>query len=168
MSVRRTAISALAAGLLLAGCSDVPEPRFEPTRSPSPTESSPTATPEAQSPEAFIQEWFNLAVEMQNTGDTSDLLAVSSSCKACTNLADQVEAIYQAGGAIKIGSMRVQSVSKESGTTFRAVVKASATTLTRDSRSEPERLPANRNTYILVLQPDESGWAMRNYLDTPS
>lgn len=56
MSVRRHAAALLAAALLLAGCSDDPEPRFEPTETPSPTESSSAAEPEAQTPEEFIRE----------------------------------------------------------------------------------------------------------------
>ena len=62
MSVRCTLAAALAAGLLLAGCTDEPEPEFTPTETPSPSASeSETAEPEAQGPEEFIEEWFTAA-----------------------------------------------------------------------------------------------------------
>ncbi len=83
MSVRRTLAAGLAAGLLLAGCTDEPEPEFTPTESPSPSPSaseSETAEPEAQSPEEFIEEWFDLNLEMQNTGDTRPFLNASRGC----------------------------------------------------------------------------------------
>ena len=67
MSVRRSAALALIAALVLAGCQDEPEPRFEPTPSHSSSPTDPeTDEPEAQTAQRFIREWVALQRDMQN------------------------------------------------------------------------------------------------------
>ncbi len=168
MSVRRTAISALAAGLLLAGCSDDPEPRFEPTRSPSPTESSPTATPEAQSPEAFIREWFELNTEMQNTGETEAFLALSRGCATCEQLAARIEGMYAHGGYVAIDFQKVQSIERRAGKEFSVMVQAAPTTYREDANADVARLKGGPNEFIMHVAQDGDDWRMLDYVDTPS
>jgi hypothetical protein len=169
MSVRRTLAAALAAGVLLAGCSDDPEPTFEPPASPSPSESeSSSAEPEAQSPEEFIREWFALAVAMQNTGNTSDFLKLASGCDGCQNLADRVEEIYAAGGKVRIKEMEVRSVKKLPGRAYSVVVRASATKVQPKVGGETQTLAANTNEYRMFIRQDGTSWTMTDYFDTPS
>ena len=107
MSVRRSAapalVAVLVAVLVLAGCQDEPEPRFEPTPSDSssPTDPETSEEPQAQTAEEFIDEWFDLAVEIQNTGDSEPLLEVSEGCRPCKSLITSVEAIYADGGSVR-------------------------------------------------------------------
>lgn len=164
MSVRRTAAAVLAAGLLLVGCSDDPEPRFEPTESPSPTESSSSAAPEAQSPEDFIREWFELNTEMQNTGETKAFLAMSKPCGRCKDMATQVETIYRDGGSIKIDSQEVLSVKAGARSTnlkqFEVTVVASPTQLVEASGQKTQVLPGGRSTYEVTVLRKGDSWAM--------
>ncbi len=103
MSVRRTVAALLGAALLLAGCSDDPEPRFQPTDSPSPTESESSAEPEAQTPEEFIREWFELNTEMQNTGETEAFLETSARLQSLQQTwLDEWSEFYADGGFIRI------------------------------------------------------------------
>lgn len=169
MSVRRTLAAALAAGLLLTGCTDEPEPEFTPTETPSPsvTESE-TAAPEAQSPEEFIQEWFDLNTEMQNTGETDVFLSSSPGCKPCARLADQVEEFYDAGGFIRVKRQTVGNVDELGGGTFMVTVDAAPTTYKESSSAQPTRLGGGPNEYRIVLRKRGSEWSMVEYLDTPS
>ncbi len=98
MSVRRTLTALLGAALLLAGCSDDPEPRVTPTASPSPSESETSAEPTPQSPEEFIREWFELDTEMQNTGRDETFPWRCPDCEPCDELADQSGALLRAAG----------------------------------------------------------------------
>ena len=168
MSVRRTWAALAAAALLLASCSDDPEPRFEPTESPSPSESETTVRPEAQTPEEFIREWFELAVAMQNTGDSEGFLAVSDDCGACRDLSKSVNRIYLAGGSVSVRSMEVTSVRDLPGREFSVMVDASETKLRERAGAELQTLPANSNEYRMFLRPVGDSWVMTDYLDTPS
>ncbi len=61
MSVRRSLALALVAALVLAGCQDEPEPRFDPpSESSSPSDPATSDEPEAQTAEEFIREWVEL------------------------------------------------------------------------------------------------------------
>jgi hypothetical protein len=168
MLVRRTTAAVLAAGLLLAGCSDDPEPRFEPTESPSPTETSSSAAPEAQSPEEFIREWFELNTEMQNTGETEAFLALSRGCKTCKELASRIEGIYAAGGNVAIAYQKVQSVDARGGEEFSVMVNAAPTVFSETADSPEDRLKGGPNEFIMRITRDGKAWRMIDYLDTPS
>src|SRR5688500_14938940 len=110
MSVRRTAAALLGIALLLTGCTDDAEPRFEPIPSASPSESETSAEPEAQTPEEFIREWFAAALEMQNSGRTEPVAELSRDCQPCRDLIGTVESIYESGGSIRIDSVEVTRV----------------------------------------------------------
>jgi hypothetical protein len=164
MSVRRTAAALLTAGLLLTGCSDDPEPRFEPTETPSPTESSATAEPQAQSPEEFIREWFALNTEMQNTGDTQAFLASSRPCDVCKDMASQVRRIYADGGRIQLDRQEVLRVrtGARSATIkqFDVTVEASKTRLVEAAGASEQTLPGGKSTYRVTLLRKGDAWAM--------
>lgn len=164
MSVRRATAAVLAAGLLLAGCSDDPEPRFDPTESPSPTESSTSAAPEAQSPEDFIREWFELNTEMQNTGETEAFRAASKPCARCEDMAEQVETIYRDGGSISIDGQEVLRVKVGARSVdqkqFQVTVDASPTRLVEASGQEAQVLPGGRSTYEVTVVRKGDSWAM--------
>lgn len=167
MSVRRTTAAVLAAGLLLAGCSDDPEPRFEPTESPSPAESSSSAAPESQSPEDFIREWFELNTEMQNTGETDAFLAASKDCATCSDLADRVDRIYTAGGAIRIRWQRVVRVSLGSRSKtikqYEVVTETSPTVYRESAGAKTERYEGGQASYVMTVVRDKhQRWHMES------
>ncbi|MEJ7795138.1 MAG: hypothetical protein WKF50_06275 [Nocardioides sp.] len=173
MSVRRAVAALVGTALLLAGCSDDPEPRFTPpSESPSPTESATSAEPEAQTAEEFIGEWFRVGTEMQNTGETEAFLSLSSDCVACQTFAARVAGIYSAGGFIKIASeevVRVEPLALSKTLKQFSVVVDAAPTKYRDSdSSKPASFPGGRNVYRMTLTVEGDTWAVQNYLDTPS
>lgn len=118
MHVRRALALAVSVPLLLAGCSDDPEPT---PKIPDPTTSSPTdpvtetETPEAESPEDFIRRWISVNTEMQNTGDTDAYLALSAKCRPCKATADRVEEIYAGGGFVRTKGWIVRGVMDQTG-----------------------------------------------------
>ena len=169
MSVRRTVAALAVAALLLAGCSDDPEPRFDPpSESPSPTESETTAEPEAQTPEEFIREWFELNTEMQNSGETDAFLEASPNCKPCRDLADQVEQFYNAGGFIRVGGQDVTTVDALAGSEYSVTVDAAPTEYKESASAKVAMLPGGPNEYRMFLRRNGGSWVMTQYLDTPS
>jgi hypothetical protein len=168
MSVRRTLAAALAAGVLLAGCSDDPEPTFEPPASPSPSESeSSSAEPEAQSPEEFVREWFELNFQMQNSGDTQAFRAASKDCATCNDIAERVDDIYKAGGTIRLASQEVLRI--ELGARSRTVkqyevaVLTSSTVYREAAGSKSKRLEGGRSSYTVTVAVDGSEqWRMES------
>lgn len=166
MSVRRTAVALAAAALLISGCSDDPEPRFEPPPSPSPSESETTAEPEAQSPEAFIREWFELNTEMQNTGETSAFLSASRNCTPCDDLAKRVERIYQRGGFVDIESQDVRDITPGSRSAtikqFDVVVFATPTRYREAAGGQMQSYAGGRADVQVTLVKYNDGWAMEN------
>jgi hypothetical protein len=165
MSVRRTAAALLTAGLLLAGCSDDPEPRFEPTETPSPTETSSAAEPEAQSPEEFIRDWFEAGTDMQNSGETGTFLSLSDGCDACERFAADVEGVYKAGGFIRIKSEVVRRVEPVGGDAFEVTVVASPTTFRETAGSKPGSFPGGPNTYRVTVVERAGQWRVADYQD---
>ena len=60
----------------------------------------PSPTQEAETPEEFVRRWVEVNTQMQNTGDTRST-ARSREVPSCLETADQVEAIYEAGGYVR-------------------------------------------------------------------
>ena len=154
MSVRRSAALALAAALVLAGCQDEPEPRFEPTpsASSSPTDPETSEEPQAQTAEEFIEEWVDLHTEMQNTGETDAFLEASSGCRPCNKFADRIGAIYAAGGFVKTDGWtvdRTQCVGPAQQTRCDADVRSSPTEYRDDATSEVEDLARRTSAHRL-------------------
>lgn len=164
MLVRRTAAALLAGALLLAGCSDDPEPRFEPTESPSPTESETSAEPQAQSPEEFIREWVSLHADMQNTGETDRFLMISPKCSACVELADLVDRYYAAGGYIKTAGWTLRSLERTSRTgntlEYQADIDSAKTMYAEAEGAQQETLPAGNGRELFVVEKASDGWRM--------
>ena len=164
MHVRRTLALALAVPLLLAGCSEDPEPRPKmpdptPTSSePSPTESE---TAEAESPEEFIRRWVEEDRRMFATGETKAFLEMGRDCDDCRRIAQTVDRIYGAGGTVEWDGWTIRQISrrgKPSAHTYRFVVN-SAPTRYRESPTGPwKTLDGGRVIQLIVLRPDASSW----------
>jgi len=111
MVVRRILAGALLAPLLLlSACggddTSVADPPVAPT-SPSTSAAHP---PHRESAKAFIRRWAKAEQDMENTGETTRYLALSSGCRACRDLAHQISAYYAAGGYVRWGGWTLLSI----------------------------------------------------------
>ncbi len=100
-------------GLLsLSACSDDSSSSADPpTTAPTSASSDPTSTPtdEGETPEEFVRRWVEVDRQMQNSGDTDEYRQITKGCTACKGVADQVEAIYEAGGYVKTDGWQIES-----------------------------------------------------------
>lgn len=164
MHVRRALALTLAVPVLLAGCSDDPEPT---PKIPEPTSSSPTPTetateePEAESPEEFIRRWVNENRQMFVTGQTDAFMAMGPNCDDCKKIADSVDRIYNAGGSVEWDGWEILELERRgrpSGNAFRFVVE-SAPTRYRESPTAPwQTLDGGRGVQLIVLEPADGSW----------
>jgi hypothetical protein len=166
MHVRRALALTLAVPVLLAGCSDDPEPT---PKIPDPTSSSPSPTepatdePEAESPEEFIRRWAAIEADMENTGNTTEYLQLSSACKACTGLADIIQEYYKAGGSVRWEGWTIRTIQQEpgAGKNAYAVSVTSAPTRYKESAKGPiKRLDGGRSTHLLRLRRSGNSWVV--------
>ena len=166
MDVRRPFGAVLLAPLLLltaCGGNDSAAGDPTPTFSPTATQSS-SAPPKRESPEHFIRRWAEAEKQMENTGDTSEYLAMSKGCKACRKLAHQVAGFYAAGGYVKWGGWRFISIEKVHTTgrssTFAAVNESAPTKYKESSSGSEKHLNGGRTTELLTITETSSGWIM--------
>lgn len=113
----RIVVAGLLAALLLAACTDDPEPRFaEPSPSPSASESTSPAVDEKEPWErkskagavAFAKHWIDVFNEAQMSGDTSTFAASNTErCVSCRDLTEQLKEIYDDGGSLRSEGWRV-------------------------------------------------------------
>jgi hypothetical protein len=164
MHVRRALALTLAVPVLLAGCSDDPEPT---PKMPEPTSSSPTSTepateePEAESPEEFIRRWAAVEAEMENTGDTAEYLEMSRECKACTGLAEIIEGWYEAGGYVEWGGWRITRITPRGDSTeFVVRVVSSPTKYKERAKGPVKTYPGGRGAHVLTLKPKGNSWVV--------
>lgn len=166
MSVRRTVVALVGAALLASGCSDDPESRFQPTDPPSPTESTTTAQPEAQSPEEFIREWVELQRDMQNTGNVDEYLVASAGCESCLSTARLVEGYYAAGGFVRTQGRSILAIRPiKRGETYDVKVR-SAPTEYRESADGPlQSFAGGVTTYRVTLRRQNNSWILTDEVE---
>ncbi|MDQ3157250.1 MAG: DUF6318 family protein [Actinomycetota bacterium] len=92
--------------LLFAGCTNEPEPK-EPdaTSKPTPTATVPSMPAEAAAkpPEgaaSFVTYYIKVFNYAAKTGDTSQMLKLSSNCEACSKYAKEFEGIHKRGDSV--------------------------------------------------------------------
>jgi len=179
--VKRTLAAALAAALALslAACSEGDaEPNFAPSESGSPStpETSPTE-PRTKAPwekntragaVAFVKHWVAVFSEAQQTGDVSEMRAISASnCVSCTNLARHVEAVYSVGGFYESQGWRVQrtTIGRQIGlptNVTKMLVKILRTPerWKEDATSAVSRNPASTADYEVRAEWVDGAWAL--------
>ena len=113
MPVRQIRAGALAAPLLLAllsacggGDHSVADPPV------STATSSPTQSPQRETPEHFIRRWADAEARMENTGKTAAYARMTSGCLSCRSLIEDVKKFYAAGGFIHWDGLKVLSVKR--------------------------------------------------------
>jgi len=145
----RSIALAIAALLLLASCSDDPEP-IEPTASPSrsKTSSAPAMPNEAREntpsgAATFVSYWVDVSNIASQTGDTKELVRISNEdCAGCRTYIKLYEETYAAGGYFKGSEWRLSDVKVQPGGTEHLVfahVDAPVGTFKRTSDSKLER-----------------------------
>ena len=139
----RIAATLLAVGLL-AACTDDPEPKVEPSESPTrPTTTSPTRPPEELQPTGVVRAWIDAQNEALISGDTAELRRISDpSCTTClSGFVDPIEDVYAAGGHFETDGWRVTAAqSRESSSPTIEVdvgVEISGGRTYADSEAEP-------------------------------
>ena len=70
----------------------------------------PSQTLDQENPQRFIARWAAAEARMENTGKTGAYLRLSKGCAGCRTLAHTVEGYYAAGGFIKGGAWRIDSI----------------------------------------------------------
>lgn len=174
MHVRRALALTIAVPVLLAGCSDDPEPT---PKIPEPTSSSPSPTepaseePEAESPEEFIRRWVEANTRMQNSGEIDEYSTLSSQCRPCLKTAQRIEQIYANGGFVKTDGWIVGKVIDRSGATGNPVldleIESSPTTFKERADAETQRLPGGDIVMRVRLTPTDP-WQVVRLTQVPS
>jgi hypothetical protein len=161
------------APLLLAGCSDDPQPRFEQSPSDSPSESSSDpAEPKAwevkseKGAVAFAEHWMDVLSSAMNGGDTSALRDISApECELCGDFAQRLDRIRSSGGFYRSDGWKVvQAVTVQEMPSGQGAVALrmfqSAETLRESEGSKVIRHPASRATWSTRMEWRQGAWIL--------
>ena len=178
----RTVVSVLCvvAVLALGACSGSdPEPRLAPPSSSTPSSPSTTAASgpveptmpaaargsDAAAAEAFVRFYWEMADYAQRTGDAAGLRLLSpTGCKACQQVLDFLESVYQRDGHIRGGETEVSDASTAPvGRDGNLLVVRYALTNTRQVVDLPggnrdEEYDAGTIRLEMILRSTPSGW----------
>jgi hypothetical protein len=152
--------------LLLSGCSDSSSSLSSadpPPHTPSSSSPAPSPTEEPETPEEFVRRWVDADNEMQNTGETAKYRKLSSLCRPCIEVADQVERYYAAGGYVKTEGWTIKSLSTEGSAKSQLVRLAVVSTPTEvvEAKGKPViRLEGGEGTYLLSLKARGPSWVL--------
>lgn len=176
MRTPHLAAMALLLALAATSCGD-DEPSAEPTpKMPSPTSSSTTSTPTAE-PEpwevqsragikAYLQRYVEIFSEAFATGETDAFRALGTRCEGCEDFADQIQAVYDAGGSIttkggiQFAGWSVDETGFEDGCGCIVVTKSSGSTWVRSAGADPETYPGGRAEYLVSLEWTGESWTI--------
>ena len=110
---------------------------------------------EQENPRRFIERWAAAEARMQHGGPAKPYLALSRGCSACVSLARTVARYYAAGGYVRGGTWRIDSVTSggsANGYPLYTVHAQAAPMTVRESSTSPEQhVPGRAVTYDLGL-----------------
>lgn len=182
--VRRSVVAIATAGLLGfagVGCTssdDPPEPAPLPTESPGPSgselESAPTPPPEAKEKsrkgaKTFIRAYIETVNYATRSGDVAPLRAMATSeCQSCTDVADRIESVYDAGGSIESKGWRISSIAPVPGQpSLRPVIDIglllSPQVVVASAVAEPERFDGGRLPATFHMQWSAGEWKVARW-----
>jgi hypothetical protein len=99
---------------------------------------------------------------MENTGKTGPYLRMSRGCKACQQLANDIQRFYSDGGYAKWGGWHILSISREapdgSSLVFDVRVNSRATTYRESSAAPIKHLQGGLATHQMTIEPASGGW----------
>ncbi|WP_370289943.1 hypothetical protein [Nocardioides sp.] len=155
--------------LALSACTSSPAPKPPPlepsdtagSTSPRPTDPVASDLP-PETAEEFVVRWQVEAFRMQQTGDTSQYLAMSRECRQCSDLADSVTSIYREGGEIEVELPKIEDLSLV-GTPGKVTILEydleTAPTVVRDSQGEvDQRFPGGVERFQVNVVRSRGGW----------
>ena len=175
--MRRTFWPCLAlTAVLLAGCSDDPEPK-EPDPSGS-TSPEPTATPpplpEAatqETPEgaaAFVDHYLAVLNYAAHTGDTEPLESLSEQdCSGCRDYAEHFAERAEAGGSLEGGDFRAGQITVKpygSDTSLVTELKISSGTVVETEGSPATSFGESTETVTFVATYSEGKWSISQFV----
>jgi hypothetical protein len=145
--------------LVLGACGGGDDSVADPPISSSPSSSSPTSAPHRETPEHFIRRFYAAEKAMENTGKTSVYEGMSRKCKPCSALVRQVRAIYNAGGFIHWGGLKIRSITGSEH--VYAVKFVARPTKYRETADDSIRnLPGGVSTDLLTLKRSPEDWTV--------
>jgi hypothetical protein len=170
--VRRYVVAAAVLPLLATGCSDDPQPKFEPSPSDSPSESSSDpAEPEAwevkseKGAGAFIEHWLETVTSASNTGATDDLERLGTrACETCSAISSYIDEVYSEGGDIKVAPWRLLDIGRLAGDiplgepVISTRVRKPVEVVHRKSPDKEVRVPAETYNLTFSLTWTGQGW----------
>ena len=170
--IGRCAAAAVFAAATLAGCEEGdPEPRISPSpaSSVSPAPAATSATPQKETPEAFIRRWGVVSAQMQNSGDAAAYReVVDPSCQPCLDFVDLVLGYYANGGYVKAVPWEVRNVEprppkngKEAE--FEVQLVTSPTEFKQSADAEVQTLKGGPTKLAVTLREGDQ-WRVLNYL----
>lgn len=174
-------VAVLAAlGVLLAGCSDDPKPRFEP---PPTSPTSPTTTESSEPPDpkpwevkskagavAFAEHWVDVFNEAQTSGDVSALEPLGTpTCRTCAGVLQRIREVDGAGGFFRGPGWRVLDAEAneiEGATTSVSMNIQRRKQRVREARGEPVTIfEASRAIYRADVEWARGRWVMAELVD---
>jgi hypothetical protein len=173
--VRRWLATAVVVPLVVAGCSDDPQPKFDSSPSPSPSEStSAAAEPKAWEVKseagavAFAKHWMDVLSAAMNGGGTSSLRALSApECELCEDFAQRLDRIRAEGGFYRSSGWRVlhvvpvEDMPNGQGAVALRMFQ-SAETLRESADSQVVRNSASRGTWSTRMAWRRGEWTLTN------
>lgn len=173
MHVRRALALTAVVPLLLAGCSDDPEPQPKMPDPPTSSSPSPTAseTVEEESAEEFIRRWIEVNTQMQNTGQVEEYTELSRRCEPCIQTADRIARIYRDGGFVRTEGWILTDVVDRSGGSGAPVldlrIKSSPTEFKESADAEMESLTGG-DIVMRVRLSRSAPWQVTELTQVPS
>lgn len=163
---------ALAATLGLGACGGDDDATADPSAATTATpRTSPiadpyrTEAPTAESARQFIERWNTTETAMENTGDSSNYRAMTRGCEPCRKTANQIDAIYDAGGRVLAEGRRIlfirQLPSAEGYTVFRVGFDVGTTRYVERPDADPQSFPGGKRTYQFELK-RAGAWRLTN------
>jgi len=159
--IRRSAVALSLSAVVLGGTAACGQDDPEPEAENRPTEAETTAAAvKDETPEKFIRRWLNASKAMQNTGDTTDYLAMSQNCANCKEVAERVRSYYDAGGGVSFQGHDIKSIEPYSNEKNRFLVKCEVgPTAYRTASAAPEQhFDGGREDYVVTLEMTVDGW----------
>lgn len=174
---------ALAGALLLAGCNGGGDPEpldpstmdglassIEPNtpQTDDPTDEATeeeTFDPAKETARQFIERWMEVSVETQVTGDTAAYYELhDDSCLSCSNFVEEVNAIHEAGGYVKVEPSRIVDLRRDTKNQWTVRLRTEGTEYSRGDGEPVESLPSGEYVLIVYLYRDEDGaWRLLDF-----
>ena len=146
----------------LTGCGDDDSVADPPVSSAT---SSPTQSPQRESPERFIRRFVALSNAMERGGGTKEYLAMTDNCRPCRDLAKQIDEARSSGGFYRSRGWTIRSIHSDvaggSGSIDLSVTSA-PTDFRTSARAQTHHYTGGRFTFRISLRRSSTEWRVTN------